>query len=375
MRDDSRRQATNAIFGDAVTATRTSTLSLAWQYGQNTYDTTEAVTGTGAVTYANSMAKVSTGASTGTARLESIPALRYQSSFDGYAYFTTIFTTPEADTYQRAGIFDASNGFFAGYEGEDFQFTIREGGSDVAATLTEDGLNGFNLDKLTIWRISYGYLGAAPVLLERYTDLENGWTVAAAYDKSGQLLQPHVDNPSLKWAIEVGRTSGSGAVTLQNASAAMGRIGADITTGVRHFSRSNGKTISGSTLTNILTIRNKATFASVANMVSLILGQVSVAADGNKPVRAFIYRNATLGGSPSYNDNSAAISVVDFDVAGTTVTGGTEIYSVSFGKTGSATSPVKPFGVTIHPGETITLAVESAQASDIVGSILWEEAF
>jgi len=375
MRDYSRRQGFNAIFGDAVSARRTPTLSLAWQYGQNTYDTTEAVTGTGAVTYANSMAKVSTGASTGTARLESISALRYQSGFDGYAYFTTIFTTPEADTYQRAGIFDASNGFFVGYEGEDFQFTIRAGGSDTAATLTDDGVNGFNLDKLTIWRISYGYLGSAPVVLERYVDLEAGWTVVAAYDKAGQLTRPHVDNPSLKWAIEVGRTSGSGAVTLQNGSAATGRIGADLSTGVRHFSRSNAKTISGSTLTNILTIRNKATFASVTNMVSLILDQVSVAADGNKPVRAFLYLNATLGGSPSYNDNSAAISVVDFDVAGTTVTGGTEIYSVAFGKADGATSLMKAFGIEVHPGETITLAVESAQASDIVGSILWEEAF
>lgn len=366
------KQALNAIFGDAIVAERYPEIALSWQYGQNVYDMTESVTGTGAVSYATSNATVSTGASTGTARLESDKALRYKPGFDGYAYFTTLFTTPEADTYQRAGLFTADNGYFVGYEGTQLQLTIRAGGSDTAVPF---GTSDIDLTKLHIWRISYGYLGAAPILLERYTGL-GGWKKMAVYDQVGALASPTVLNPSLPWALEVGRTSGSGAITLSSASASAGRIGSlDAPVQERQFAAQSAKT-SLTTTHAILTIRNKSTFASVANKVPVQLDYISAGLNTNKVGRVEFWKNAALGGSPSYTDVDANSSVVDYDVAGTTRTNGQFVGGFALGSSDNSIIQFPPNKLVLLPGETLTITgVTTGTTPDFDVIAAWSELF
>jgi hypothetical protein len=367
------RQAFNAIFGDAVVAERYPEVTLAWQYGQNLYDTTESVTGTGAVSYAASNATVSTGASTGTARLESKKALRYKPGFDGYAYFTTIFSPPEADTYQRAGLFTADNGYFIGYEGEQLQLTTRAGGVDTATPFTVRA--GVDMTKFHIWRVSYGYLGSAPVVLERYTGLE-GWIKVAAYDAVGELVAPHALNPSLPAALEVGRTSGSGAITLSAASMSVGRIGSGASIANERLFGARAEKTNLTSGNAILTIRNKTTFASVDNKVEAILQFVSAAIDTNKAGRVEAIVNATLGGTPSWTDVDAANSVMEYDTAGTTVTGGTFIGAIPLGSSGQDNLDVSNVKAALLPGDTLTLVgITTGTSPTFEGSISWREQF
>ena len=88
-------------------------------------------------------------------------------------------------------------------------------------------------------------------------------------------------------------------------------------------------------------------------------------------------KDATLGGSPSYTDVSTNTSVIDYDTAGTTVTGGTVIDFGSLASAGSLSeSGTTTTDVELLPGETLTLAVNATTSTtDATVTIRWVEDF
>jgi len=139
----------------------------------------------------------------------------------------------------------------------------------------------------------------------------------------------------------------------------------------------NTKTGVTTTLTNILTIRNKSTYQSVTNRTPINILKYSVAVDGNKPAEFQLVKNATLGGTPSYTDISTNTSVIDYDTAGTTLTGGQVIDFATIGSTGSLSeASTSTTDIVILPGETLTLAVNATTSTtDVTAAIRWVEDF
>jgi hypothetical protein len=85
-------------------------------------------------------------------------------------------------------------------------------------------------------------------------------------------------------------------------------------------------------------------------------------------------KNATLGGTPNFNDVSATDSVCQIDTAGTTVTGGSEYVSFELaGKNDKQNENVINLKIIVHPGETLTVAGLSANSATIKASLLWKE--
>jgi hypothetical protein len=88
-------------------------------------------------------------------------------------------------------------------------------------------------------------------------------------------------------------------------------------------------------------------------------------------------KNTTLGGTPAYTDISVNTSVIDYDTAGTTVTGGKVIDFGSLGKSDSAGESGTPTtDIFLLPGETLTLAVRATSGNtDTSVGIRWVEDF
>jgi len=103
----------------------------------------------------------------------------------------------------------------------------------------------------------------------------------------------------------------------------------------------------------------------------------SVSVDGNKPAEFQLVKNTTLGGTPSYTDISTNTSVIEYDTAGTTVTGGQAVDFGTLGATGSASeSGTSTTDIILLPGETLTLAVRATTATtDATVAIRWVEDF
>jgi hypothetical protein len=366
----------NAIFGDKVVSARDADILVQFQYNIATDDVTTATSGTGAASVASATATLTTGASTGAASLTSVDVIRYQPGFDGYAYFTAAFSGSDAGSVARIGVFDANDGMFLEHSGGVAYAVKRSGASDEKIAIVKP-FKAADLDftQINIYRISYGWLGVAPIAFEVYSGLVDGWVALHAFEMLNKQTVPSITQPSLPITASVDRTSGSGAITLKTCSWSAGRIGSGgVLSSDRAFGSSNSKA-SVSTETAILTIKNAATFQSRTNRVVIEVDVVSFACDGTKTTTFNLKKNATLGGSPSYANVNANSSVASVDTAGTTVTGGTSILPIQLAKVDAKFIPSADLRIKVRPGETLTISASSASASDVVASIRWRELF
>lgn len=375
--DSAGRQAFNAIFGDRVSAGRTPDVLVQFQYGISSYDVTAATSGTGAASASNAVATLTTGAGTGSASLTSVSSVRYQPGFDGYAYFTSAFIGATALSFVR-----------------------RAGASDDVQAITFSGKSAdVDITKINIYRISYGWLGVAPNVLEVYNGIVDGWVVVGVFSVLNFSVVPSVYQPALPVQARVSRTNGeegvceigifdtnngyfiratgpNGETALKSCSWSAGRIGGAVGTlpSDRPFGATNSKT-GVTTETAILSVKNAAIFQGQTNRVVAEVDIVSLACDGTKAATFRLKKGVTLGGSPSFSDVDATNSVSSVDTAGTTVSGGTTVLPVQLSKVESKFVGLGGYKILILPGETLTITASSSVSSDVSAAIRWRELF
>lgn len=160
-------------------------------------------------------------------------SLDYRPHAELYAAFTAIFTTGVANSYQRIGVYNIANGFFIGYEGTAFGLTIRKNTSDTfvpKASWNVDQLTGaigskftlngtpvaYDSTKDNLFRIRFGWLGAATIYFEIYSP-DGVWVLFHAYKVANQSTSPTIDNPNLPLTLDIQKTSGATDVVMKSA--------------------------------------------------------------------------------------------------------------------------------------------------------------
>ncbi len=370
-----------SVFGDAVTGERVDDVSVKFQYNVSDFDTSSTVTGTGTIGWANSKASITTGAGIGSADLRSRDIVRYRPGHEAYGFFTAAFTVGETNTTQRAGLFDVDNGFWFGYNDGVFGVGYRSGAVDTH--IPQNTWNGdqlltspFILDptKMNIYKISYGWLGIAPIVFEVSCDNGKNWTVVHRIDLRNTQTSVSVENPMFPIRIEA-QATGAHATPMEVTSASWnggnisGRIN-DTAYVDRYFSIDAGiHAVVAGVASNILTVRNPATYQGKTNHVKSQLMLISAAADGGKPIQITTYKNATVGGTPAFNDVSTGNSQLQFDTVGTNFISGTKSFPFVLGKDESKTLYVGNMGLFLQPGEDVTFVAESTQDNDLIFAI------
>jgi hypothetical protein len=240
------------------------------------------------------------------------------------------------------------------------------------------GSSGITLDttKGNVYQIQYQWLGFG--ILKFF--IENGET--------GKLVEVHdiqysnlntitsFVNPSLPCYMGVINTTNTTDVSITSGSFMAGTQGVKELAGVtygQHVTASPGT----ASEVPVLSIRNMLIFQGQTNRVDVKLTVLNSSVEHNKPVVMNFYIDATLVAA-SWSDIDAASSVVQFDTAATSFTGGTEIFSMALGRTGNDTVELvnKLVGL-LAPGQTLTVtAVPESGTTHIVGASLnWIEDF
>lgn len=177
-------------------------------------------------------------AATGAIKAVTNATVSYRPQAEVYAAFTCIFTLGVANSYQRIGIYDASNGFFVGYEGTSFGVTIRKGGVDTTtprASFNLDTLSGVagskyaragvpeTLDptKDNLYRIRFGWLGAAPIIFEVLSP-DGEWVPFHVIRHPNTTAGTTINNPDLPITLDASKTSGATNITMSTACWAAG---------------------------------------------------------------------------------------------------------------------------------------------------------
>ncbi|KKL66828.1 hypothetical protein LCGC14_2141100, partial [marine sediment metagenome] len=386
-------------FGEVLTGQLHPVFQGSFEYTvDNTRVTTNAGTNGGTVTQANAMAVLGTSITTASvAMLTSRVRAKYRSGLGGLMKFTALFTSPVADTDQYIGMADEvgsseafENGFMIGYDG--LTFGVHRFQNDVKVTIAQvdfddpldgTGPSGVLLDqtKINVYSIQFQYLGAGAInfFIE---NSETGKLVQFHTLKYANLnVVPSVFNPNFQFCILVDNKATISDMIIKSSSYAYFIEGKTDRIQVQQPQFSSGEQtaagVSGETA--LLTIRVKASYAGKNNFLEAIMlfASVSVEASSvNNLGNARLVLNTTLGGVPSYSDINTSDSIMELDVAGTTVTGGTELFSgVLAGKNDGVGTNLTDFEFLLEPGDTLTLAVSSVNSATFKGSLLWKELF
>lgn len=151
----------------------------------------------------------------------------YHPHAENYAAFTAIFTQGIANSFQRIGLYSDTNGFFIGYEGTQFGVTKRSNSVD-----TFINRNAFNVDKLTgqvgskytrdgtpeelnphhdnLYRIRYGWLGAAPIYYEVLSP-DGEWVTFHIIKHPNTVAVPTIEEPNQPLRVHIKKTTAGAA--------------------------------------------------------------------------------------------------------------------------------------------------------------------
>lgn len=379
-------------FGDALIAERIETFNIIFQYNIPTDLITSATSGTGSISAIAPFAVLTSSTNgTGTSQIEGKRKLRCLPSHEAYAHFTAIFSAGVANTTQYMGIMDDNDGWAIGYNGTTFSIFWKRNGSNVAgypiaqSNFNLDQLNGtgaskFNIDptKNNTYRISFGWLGEAPIIFEILRD-DGTWFPFHMIKYQNVSPTSSINSSVLPMRAYISASGAASNVTLKSASMCCGTIGKNYGQS-RTFQYYPGDvTTSGGAGNNkyIFTLKNSTTFpigGVISNKVDVKLNYLAAS---NKSATWTVFRlikNATLSGT-SYSNIDSTNSCIQYDTSGNYVSGGSEIFVLPLSQQSQELVFFAPNDIEIflYPGETITVLSDVSGNSIINVSLLWKE--
>lgn len=389
--DSNGRQNFNSIFGDKYMCMRKPKFSVNFNYAQDDRQVLAATLNGGTVAKVVNLSTINTGVNTnGYASVQTRQSLRYSAGRDAETFFTGMFTTPKANSFQRVGLFDTNDGFYIGFEGVNFGITVRKSTSNTFITqnnfnadkLDGTGKSGFLLDhtKLNIYRINYGYLGVAPIFYEVYAGYNIGWIAFHIYDISNKQNGTHIGKPYLPVKAEVGNTGNNTNMTFSSGSIYAGVIdgsGApDESSREFSYARTIANAAASASATPIAIFHNKATYGGVENKIENLLLRVGVGVEGTKTSALRLYR--VFGATPtgtSFSDISSN-SNMEISTAGAFNLAGCELlYSWALGKSGQIDIDTERLNFLLLPDQYAVFTYTSTASSDFEFSCRWSELF
>jgi len=350
------------------------------QYNKGTLIWSESVTGSGVATHVANSASVtlSTGSGTdthGVAR-QTFDYFRYHAGKSQFVKMTGTFGTGVTNVRKRMGYFDTNNGIYFEQTGTTLNFVIRTytSGSPVNTTYAQ---SAWTLDTL-----GGGTLNPSGITLDitksfiLVMDLQ--WlgvgSIRFGFQINGKLYYCHeVHNSNLNAGVymttanlpiryeiyNIGAVGGGASTMTQICANVISEGNMDDEIGYKHSVNNGTTAISITTRRAILSIRPKATFNSITNRARILLDSFSILNTGANQVLWEIVYNASLGGSPSWT-SAGTNSTVEYDVAGTTITGGEVISSGYMTSVGTGVNSNGGVSATMNSKYPITLDISGA---------------
>lgn len=141
------------------------------------------------------------------------------------------------------------------------------------------------------------------------------------------------------------------------------------------FSEENDELGIDTTLTNILTIRNRQVFGTKVNLGRIIPDLATAFSEGVKGTAIEVIANATFAGETDYSYEDKQDSIAEIDTTANEVTGGRILVSKVFAIDTEIALAV--YSDVIQSGGTITLAMRVIQnpAADVGATLVWEEEY
>lgn len=376
-----------SAFGKLATSSSYTVSGLTFQYNINTALVTPTTTGSATITQSGNEAILSTGTTTGsTAVLTGNRILTYIPGKGVDIKFTAIFGTPVAGTTQYIGYGTSDDGFFYGYNGTTFGILRRSGGVDnfiPQNTWNGDKMDGTGPSKQTlvqtngnVYNIKFQWLGYGAQIFfieNTYTGLfQRIHTIRYANTATATSLI----NPNGTLRVETDNGATTSDITIKTSSMALSYDEQPQFFTGAFFSAGASITVGNAVLQNVLSLRNKTTFASKTNYTPVGLILLSMASAGNKTARIEVRLNPVFGTTPTWTDVSTNQSVMEYSSTVVNVTNGNTIGVFYLQANDSKIVELSQYRFDILPGYTVSFAAFTSNATNENSvSVSWVERF
>lgn len=366
-----------SAFGEMQTVWVTPKVQVQFPYNINTRIVDINATWSWFASQANSLAILKTWTTPGsTIQLCTKRVLKYNTGQWGLVRFTFIFPTM-TDASQEFYIWygDSTDWYQFWYKGTQFGIFRHQWG--VEEFIPQGSFNWtlpswFNPQLGNVYQIKFQWLGfwAIQFFIEDATTGQFLKVHEIEYANTNST--PSIYNPSLPICIYW--TNGTTSADLSWATASLFWA---IEWEERELGIDNAfkNAVSSGTNTNVLTIRNKATYVTKVNRVRLKLILSTLRADWTQPVNFDFRKNMIETNTPTWADIDWDNSVVEYNTDWTyTANSGKLITSAWLAKVDSDKFFLNDLDIRIAPGETLTIIADWTNAWTFA-SITWEELF
>lgn len=380
-------------FGDLQTVEMTPLLNLSFVTGLRDQLVSTTVANSATVDTNASRLRLQSGTnSAGSAIASSVRPCAYRAGQGITAKFTALFTLGVADSIQIVGMGNATDGYFFGYNGEDFGVLHRNGGASNWTAQTAwngdrcdgNGPSGMTLNPAygTPLKIVYPFLGYGDIRFYVLDPETCTWILAHNIRYANTSVSTQLSNPTLGFYAQ---SINSGATS--NQIIYVGSVGVFLD-GQRSFYgpqfAANGSEAGVTTEANILAIRNATSLNGVTNRALMRLRQISFASQGGNGVATFFLRRAaTLTGTTTFTAISgttaddgvtltAAQSMASINQVAT-FSGGSTIWNATINNGQNYTIDLTSQDIFIAPTETLLITGSSTASSTLSAAINWQE--
>jgi len=382
-----------SVFSDLWVSERKDDFAVQFQYNIPSDEVVVTTDATGTVTQDDSMAIVQTGTGQfATAGVRSRKPLRYLPGHECYGLFTAIFTVtgePGSQvgidgTEQLCGMFDSMEGYYIGFQGEEFFVARRKDGQEfrtLQSEFNQDNLTGEggslscpDFTKLNVFRIRFGWLGAAIISFEIMRP-QGDWLEFHRLLTPGALEGTTIGNPVLPMRFFADNGDTEQNITMKTGSWNGGRIGGDANRANRYQSFGNQKLVDPNVLTSIFQLRSAEEFHGRPNRVLVKLLFISAATNANNLATIRILKDSTVTGE-NFSTLDPENSVISVDTAGGEVTEiGDEIFLFGVARASSEAVDISEMQILIERGDQFTFAIMQPSENQSLIAVRWHEEF
>lgn len=230
-----------------------------------------------------------------------------------------------------------------------------------------------NPSKGNVFCIKIQYLGFGGIQFLVEDPSSASFVVVHTIKYSNANIASSLDYPIFKMGFIAENLGNTSDVYVRSASAS-GMIEGMITNFRNPISFKNSKAGVGTTSTNILSIRNRGEFAQRINLTEIFPLIMESAVDASKNCELRLVLNPTLGGEPDWTYINQNISTTEYDIVGTTVTGGIDLFSSVIAKIDSRSVSLKDLDIHLDRNDVLTIAAKAtASTTDVSVSLSWLE--
>ena len=388
--DHSGRVGLMSVFGEQIVGTRIAQVSGQFKYGLPSTGVKSNIVGSGTITVIDALLNIDTGTdSDGAASIANRRPIRYIPGYDTFCNWTAVFTGTHnsetgvtlgvADSYQRTGLFDDNDGFFIGFENEVFGFTRRRLGTDYFTPINLKLFKrneGYALDltKGNIFRLNYGYLGFATVIVD-VLEPDGNWANLFKLKWPNSSTVTHITQTFLEPRMDVANEGNLTNINIKVGSFNAGIIdGGGQTPSTRTFA--NSGTFTGTGNQDLIAYRNKSQFNGFENKVPALATWLSLAVEGNKPFIAELIINPTVDTAGTWVDINTNDSIMEYSINTVWNPDGALRVPFSLAKIGELDKIIKDLNVEWLPEDILVIRlITAATGYDATVGFEWDEQF